>query len=58
MASSIAGDVTEQLRRRAGQGQGSVDAAAGGVSVSVDVEELGAVRGGRARYQRAAGAPG
>ncbi len=56
MASSIAGDVTEQLRRRAGQGQGSVDAAAGGVSVSVDVEDseryAAGVRGISARPER------
>lgn len=39
MANSIAGDVAEQLRGRAGQGPGTVDASAGGVSVSVDVED-------------------
>lgn len=39
MANSIAGDITEQLRRRTGQGAGAVDAAADGVSVSVDVED-------------------
>jgi len=56
MANSIAGDIAKQLRRRAGQGPGTVDAAAGGVSVSVDVEDseryAAGVRGISARPDR------